>query len=101
MARIESVKTIGPGFTQLHTAVGKRFSVQIIEPLDAVEMRRVVNAINTQNLGRTDFAVIEKPGLALPWGAISASPIRLGTLDVRFVVLSGVDFTGSPGPVPS
>lgn len=101
MARIESVKTIGPGFTRLHIAVGKRFAVQIIEPANAVEMRRVVNSISTQNLGRTDFAVIEKPGLALPSGAISASPIRLGKLNVRFVVLSGKDFTGSPVPAPS
>jgi hypothetical protein len=40
MARIEMGKDNGAGFAQLHVALGRKFSVQIVQPLGVVDMRK-------------------------------------------------------------
>ncbi|MEU6237327.1 hypothetical protein [Kitasatospora sp. NPDC047058] len=95
MAVRNKTATIGPsGLEQLHLAVAKQATVEIMEPRDALTLSRRLNGVNLELVTEDRNFTALKTGQTIPWGTIRASGPS-GTL-VRYRVRTGRDVTGTP-----
>ncbi|MEV4333519.1 hypothetical protein AB0K02_23745 [Streptomyces sp. NPDC049597] len=95
MAVRDKTATIGRNrLEQLHLAVAKQATVEIIEPRDTLTLSRRLNGINLDLVTEDRNFTALKTGQTIPWGTIRASGPS-GTR-IRYRVRTGHDVTGTP-----
>ncbi|MFE9466856.1 hypothetical protein ACFYNW_24910 [Streptomyces virginiae] len=95
MAVRDKIATIGPSrLEQLHLAVAKQATVEILEPRDTLTLSRRLNGINLDLVSEDRNFTALKTSQTIPWGTIRASGPP-GTR-IRYRVRTGRDVTGTP-----
>ncbi|MEA2361863.1 MAG: hypothetical protein QOD71_1008 [Thermoleophilaceae bacterium] len=95
MARLQKVQILKAGrFTPLHRTVGAKFSVQMVEPLGDVVMRRVRGVVPSP-FAHTDFLFARRAN-TIPTGAISAASLSGAEIQATYHVFTGADYIEVP-----